>query len=481
MKYCTQCGNELQDEARFCSKCGAQSSLSPNENPPEMTAVEASPVVNEPVHNEGQSNMDQPAPDLPEEQAAAILMDSPEPAELEPTGALPMDEVPLPAATKLVPWIMAGVAVILILGVWAVYAMGNFGAAEIARLAPEDTEVFMSVKPNVLQYRNANQLWESYISEPDTKEAMDKIMEQLQDEMEEDIDFEKDIKPWLGKEAAFIMPEIDKEDFVLAVESKNTEKADDFIKIMAKEQGDTDEESYEDVTITYDESGGFAATQAKGYLMLSSSKDLLKGTIDRASGKDEEENLTQNEEYQKIAKSLPWNRSVLCFVNYEEVINAAIQDEPDLDQFADQLKGFNSIGLSLSIEDTGIRSDYVLACDDNIPDYLKADADNKGFDSTLKILPAETIGFVSSPELVGSIKYILDEGTLGSDVENGLDEVESTLGIDLEDDILNVLKGDATLAVLPEHGELFGQELSGNTFFSLIMTLGVNDKETAQS
>ncbi|MGE5396343.1 MAG: zinc-ribbon domain-containing protein, partial [Chitinophagales bacterium] len=134
MKYCTQCGNELQDEARFCSKCGAQSSLSPNENPPEMTAVEASPVVNEPVHNEGQSNMDQPAPDLPEEQAAAILMDSPEPAELEPTGALPMDEVPLPAATKLVPWIMAGVAVILILGVWAVYAMGNFGAAEIARL-----------------------------------------------------------------------------------------------------------------------------------------------------------------------------------------------------------------------------------------------------------------------------------------------------------------------------------------------------------
>lgn len=59
MKYCTKCGAQLADEARFCSKCGAPQPNMENAPAPSQQPV-AQPSIPQPVEEKQASNEETP-------------------------------------------------------------------------------------------------------------------------------------------------------------------------------------------------------------------------------------------------------------------------------------------------------------------------------------------------------------------------------------------------------------------------------------
>jgi len=154
---------------------------------------------------------------------------------------------------------------------------------------------------------------------PEVKTAYDKLVQMQRDEL--NFDFEQDVKPWLGKEAAYIVPSVSKpESMVFVAEQKDKNKAREYInKLVADEK--THEETYQGVTITANDSH-FAAAISGDYLMIATDKDLLKQTIDREKGTIKD-SIRDNQDFQGIIKNLPSGESLYCYANLSSTINEA--------------------------------------------------------------------------------------------------------------------------------------------------------------
>lgn len=458
MKYCNNCGQQLADNAAFCTSCGAASTT---------TAAPA---------QVSQDTMATTSNSYPVQGAG----------EMAPPGGMP--GVPLappipPSKRRSWLWITAGIVVFLLAACSVVYSMGNFSAPRTTKLAPASTELFLCIKPNMLQVKNFNQLKDVYMSIPEVKDAVEKLQKELREN--QDIDYDKDIDPWLGKEAALFMPELDKQDIAVAIAYKDAQKAKDFMAKLEKGK-DGEKETYNGVEITNYESDACVAL-VNDFMIISPEKELIKQTIDRATGKTRN-NLESNAEYQRVVGGLPWNKSAFCYMNMQQVMDSsnggldALGGMSELKDLSKTLDSFQGLGAAVTLESNGIRGDYILAFDKNgVPEYIKTSAKNKEeLQNTLNIMPSDTLGFLHSSNLVKIVQETLKNPGSSSDlaqINRSISEIERATGINIQTDILDILRGDATLAITPAYGDFLGQ---GNVPVGAVLALGVNDQQTAR-
>ncbi|MEQ8174763.1 MAG: DUF3352 domain-containing protein [Syntrophomonadaceae bacterium] len=431
MKYCGNCGNQLVDDARFCGKCGH---TVPGAEP--AAGVESGAAGYPPVQ------MDYPPPPF----QPAYDYDTGQ-------GAMPPDNAAVlnapPPKRRLWIYLLSGAAVLLAVLGAVFYYLGNFSEPRTTRLAPANTELFIYAKPDLFQVRNFTTVRDTYMSIPEVKTAYDKFLQMQRDNL--NFDFEQDVKPWLGKEAAYFMPSVSKpESMIFVAEQKDKNKAREYInKLAAKEK--THEETYQGVTITANDSH-FAAAISGDFLMIATDKNLLKQTIDREKGTTKD-SIRDNKDFQGIIKNLPGGESVYCYANLSSAINEAFDVNVRNQQVPDQLKNFKQMGLGIGFESNGIRGDYVVACDkDNVPTYLKkkttGSADLK---DTLSLIPAECLGFVRSDMVVAFFQEMYnnpsDKNT--RDFKKEAQKFEQQTGINLQRDIFDVCRGDVTAVAMP--------------------------------
>lgn len=435
----------MSDGARFCSNCGIRIKQTAKVLP------EKELTVNEPEQIHGY-------------EAASNNQVEVSSHEVRPKKTVS----PLP---KRLPWILIAAAVVIVVGGWAVFAFGNFGPVKTAQLAPLDTSVFVVIKPNSSQLANIDKLKNVYTSDPKTKEVAEELLREIQREFGDNTNFEN-MSPWIGTEVAFFARLHDNQS-ALVLQSRNTKEADEYIEMVAQQQGNMAKETYEEITIVFNDRE-FVGTQIEGYVILSNSKSFVKEIIDRANGQIKD-NLTQNEEYELITRSLSRNRSGLCYLNMQEILNAVNPREPIQKDIAKYFGSYRSIGLSLSFENDGIRSDYVVT-DFGIPhpDSALDDADLK---ATLEMLPTETIGFINLPNLFTGIKYVVNNVGLHPDIEYDLGLMESRIGINFKNDILGFLRGDALLAILnPYELPIKTERIQMQPSF--VFAMGLNEPES---
>lgn len=441
MKFCTNCGKQLNDEVRFCEECGAPcAGVEEGSLPPMAAAYDPDGISG----NGGYEGYD---------------------------SGLPPSTAPVSGHSRW-PWILAGSVALLVLMMTVIYHVGNFSAPAAVRLAPVDSELFISIKPNMFQYRNFEELKEVYLAIPEVKQALEELQEDMK--TEEDISFETDIKPWLGKEAAVIVHESNSGHAILSLACTDTEQAERFISKITRDEN-THQEVYQGINITCNEYS-FAAALVDDFLVYSNDRACIERTIDLSKGL-EKETLKDNPDYEAIVDSLPWNRSGFCYVNMGETIKTADRDSGGeiSDVFGD-LDMYKSMGLSVSVESKGVRGDYVLACEPGrMPEYLtKHAANQEEFESILSMLPADSLGFAYSTTLINLCQYSIKQQ--GPDLSYAIDGIERETGINVEKDVLNVLRGDAALALMPRNGDFMGE---ADVPFSAVLAFGVSDKEAA--
>lgn len=346
------------------------------------------------------------------------------------------------------------------------------GGADPASVVPATAPVFIdfTVRPEGETKQNIESLAKQIAGVDDLGGL---IVEELESSVTEDgteFDFEKEVEPWLGDEAALFLQEYEEEDFEgygIAIQASDEEEARDFVDEQIKSGDEAIEEgSYEGVDFKVDEEGT-AIGVFDGLVVFAEDEAIFKSMVAASSG----DNLAGEDAYTSAVSDVPEDAAADVFVDIGGLIKEAgdeIDSETELflDSFgiepeeatavASLVPGSNQIEIDLSTNLSG----------DNPP---SGDASE-----LLGTLPATSVAAFASPEF-------------GQRFNEGIDRIDAE-GIESEGIPPHKLKktlkeGGIDLESIADSVGDVGVYVTGNSESSLggAMILEAEDEEKAKN
>ena len=237
-------------------------------------------------------------------------------------------------------------------------------------------------------------------------------------ESSDDVDYEKDVEPWLGKRLAVAaVPSGDSVAPLIAVQIKDRNKAEAGLRKLAESTGDL----------------SYAFAEGEDYALLSPSADDVK----RFASADE--HLADNEEYGDAVEQLDGNQIVTGWVDVAAAY--ALAPEELTQQTTEKPSGFVVAGVRLDpsyVELSGKTIDVKTGT-------AKSTA-GRGKVTLVQKLPDDTVAAMGMTGLDDGLRKALAdrEGPLGKAVA----QFEESEGVSLADDVAAALGTETVLAVL---------------------------------
>ena len=292
--------------------------------------------------------------------------------------------------------------------------------------------------------------------------------------------------------------------FVIAAQTKDRAKSDAALSNVLKQigqvsDGSTKTETYRGIPITYLGFGGSSAQDSgalatiNDVIVLTVSGDQMKAVINAAL---DGQNLATSTSYKALMSTLPGQNAGAAYVDYNRYMDVLLQMTesmrssydgilPNLDtkqaeefkqqrekmqaqqatqmvQLREMMKALGGMGATMSYEPTGIRFDTVMQYD---PAQLPADQ-RQLYESALTpasgrlfaSLPASPLMAVDFNLKGGILNKMLNPDMLAAqfgavglsseDIAAKLDEFQKLIGVNLQTDVLDLMNGDAGLAIM---------------------------------
>jgi hypothetical protein len=305
------------------------------------------------------------------------------------------------------------------------------GSADPATLAPPETPLYVdaTIQPEGATKANIEALAREIAGVDDLGGLIASKLEESAVEDGEEIDFEKELEPWLGEKAAVFFPEYVEEDFdegVGAVQVTDAGEAEQFIDRHASSYGE--DGSYEGVDFKVDDDGQTTGL-VDGLLVTADSEALFKRVVDTAGGKS----LADEDAFTEAIANVPDDSAADVYVDIGGLIEQSGGEiDPEALAFlegagfepreatavASAIPGANQIEIDLSTNLSG----------DNPP---AGDASQ-----LLATLPADSFAAFTSPEFGKRFEEALDRidenGIAGEVPPHQLKKAFKEEGIDIE-------------------------------------------------
>ena len=279
------------------------------------------------------------------------------------------------------------------------------------------------------------------------------------------IDYDRDIKPWLGDELTLAMTSLDvdrqiqngaQRGYLLVASSKNGTKSREFLNLFWQKRATTSTdiatESYKGVKLIYENSTApgqplALATAAVGgdFVLFANSPKVLKEAINNVQVASL--SLGENPDYQQALDQLKQPRLGLAFVNLP-ALGAFLGNKT----IVEAAPLFKSLSLALSVAPEGLLADTSLFRVENLanePSGTKLKAPVKA----LQYLPVNSAIALGGSNLEQFWQRLT--GELENDpnllalIQQPFTQLESQLGIDLNQDIFSWVQGEYALGFLP--------------------------------
>ncbi|MFP4499293.1 MAG: DUF3352 domain-containing protein [Vulcanimicrobiota bacterium] len=289
---------------------------------------------------------------------------------------------------------------------------------------------------------------------PRYKEAIEKLKNESQ------VDFEKDILPWVGNEATvdFFEPPNPKnkqeveEAFVIAIEVKDMETAKAKVKeIIEKQEQKFTEEQYENNLIYVNPNeDGPSMTFIKSYLVLGMPSALHK-CIDAATGKTE--TLKTNHQFKDALANLPEKHFGMLYVDMGQVAEsnkANIPKDPDAEK---ALKAMTSLAIGVGMKgDDFVAVGFLGLNKDSESQIVRTVFEQKpglGKPGTVKLF-SQDISYYAAVDFkfVYNLLVKVAEVKTGSEqqVQTFKNQFKTNLGVDFDQDLMQNLTGELAYA-----------------------------------
>lgn len=403
---------------------------------------------------------------------------------------------------NLLPIVVGGAAVAIAGGIGAYFFFSKTditpgSAVGTLSVVPQQSIMAMSLSTDGAAIAQLEQFLN-----PETKKLYDQATAEFRKGLSSgDFDYEKDVKPWIGKnvtvaflpaektasfapnnglasrnlphyvpmsdngaiapfttaqapaskEAAPKQPEVDAEapNLIIVVEVKDKAGVDKFLteKVKAKSGNKEKKSDYKGVTITeYGEGATASASAMVGdYLVVSPRPELTQKAIDTFKG---EASLAKS----ASADDLKLKNAVaqIYIPNFADSIMQLSQlgNSPETipPETLAQLKQIKSISMGVGIDDVGIRFKVASKFDPAAISALK-NSPNK----VISLIPSEAFAFATGTNLKGSWEQFVKSANSTPELKQGIDQARtqlksSPLALDLDKDIFGWMDGEFAIA-----------------------------------
>ncbi|NJK40297.1 MAG: DUF3352 domain-containing protein, partial [Acaryochloridaceae cyanobacterium SU_2_1] len=286
--------------------------------------------------------------------------------------------------------------------------------------------------------------------------SFDQATKEVKEELaKEQLDFAKDIQPWVGSLMVAMVPtEKDAPEMLMVVGIKDKLAALDFAnKIKKKDKLQVKETKYKDVDILAVTSGGSGSPGyvaiLDNHIALSDKETVVKKAIDSAKG---EPSLGSNSESAKaIENSLNLDNPVAQFYipNYGKLLEktAALSGTAPLPPTL--LNQVKSVSVGMGIDKEGIRIKGITTVDPNQFKWEFKPVPGK----ILAEFPANTLLSANGGGLSQQWAMLLKQFESVPELKQGLDEsrqqIRQATQLDLDKDIISWMDGEMAIALIP--------------------------------
>ncbi|MFN6517886.1 MAG: DUF3352 domain-containing protein [Nostoc sp. CreGUA01] len=317
----------------------------------------------------------------------------------------------------------------------------------------------------------------SLLTNPDSLQALEREGEisKLKNSFlaKSSIDYQQDIKPWLGNEITLAITtlDIDREPengqqpgYLLALATQQPEKSREFVELLFSKRAlagaNLNVEEYKGVKLIYDTQEAIAETKiqnnlagavlGEGFVLFANDPKVLREAINNVQAPDL--NLTSSLEYQKATKELPKGSIAVAFLNLPMV--AKWQGL----ELAEQI--YNSEIISLLLKPKGLLAETAFVSSSEIVSpsppltkpvgalqYVPASAGLAISGSNLSNLGNSDVAQIwkqATATIYGSQKDVI------SQFLKPLGDTEKRWGISLPEDIFSWVQGEYAIALLPQ-------------------------------
>lgn len=353
----------------------------------------------------------------------------------------------------------AGVLIVAVLGLVAVGAVfvladdDDSMAVSAAELVPADTHLFIGLNTDL-----TSQPWVRLPRLLDALNVEDRAREELDESLaEDDLDLEEDILPIIreitGLAFAGQALSLEEGEGVIVVATRDPEG----LLAYLREESTTGFEVFEDpgsgLTFTdfpeEDGDSGGSVTIVDGVVYmgigvdLPGSRDAIRSHLDRM---ESEGPLSKSDDFRALVKGIGADAMTVLWVSGEaaeviddrELLDAieTVEDESEID-----VSSFRMVS-ALVIESNAFRADTVWRVD-SLGDFEPTTAEHIDIDVAASTVPATALYFQASTGLGVAFEELLDSLENADDVTSqdfleGLDQIESDVGIDIRDLVANL-------------------------------------------
>ncbi len=374
------------------------------------------------------------------------------------------------------------IAAALVLALGTAVGVGAYFVIQSLSHPPEDTAKFlpmettfyvsMNLRPGVEQIMKAKEVRDRFREDPRFGEKLDEIYEEIEEET--GINMEEDLFPWMGPEVSLAIPDfqgIDEAPGIVAfIGTTDKAAAESLIRKLiaeAESEGVEYEEGETQGHLTFisgpsDEIVSYIAL-TDDYIVATTSAELLESTLDRMNSAQDRPSLLDKPGFQEARAAAQSPRFGILYLDVAAIIDRLGEDFDEQDfgslkLLDDQVPDF--IVASAAFVDKGIR----VSTSFNTPDQWPVSASANSVGSAARA-PENTLGLLSFVGIQDAWKKLKDEINDIEGVEEGLEEIESELGIDIEEDIFDWMSGELAVAMLLPGGASFGlDEIHANVY-----------------
>lgn len=398
---------------------------------------------------------------------------------------------------------LALVAIIVVGGIILLPKLFGSDTSAIAGVMPPDTT--MLVELNALNLANEDtsriaRAFQNVFDEADVAfdaEEPGQALENLDDQLKDatGLTITDDVLPWIGPNLGIGLAELDIEamnqgdppQLIFAATIRDTAVADifieDLIDVIEEESGNRVDEVEYGGALVFEVDSDFdderiAFGRSSEIFFLATTIDLLEDAIDAQQG----ENLGDVAEYQDTIADLPGDRAMTIYISGEGIEDAAkgAEDSGEVQGFdAGVVKdlGLIGVGMSITAVPEGIQVDFASNYE-NLTDEQQAMLDAQ----TDKIRTAEFLPESTYLFLVGQRMDLVWENALNSldgvnadDLDEAMDLFDDMFGFNPSDDLLPLLNGEYSLAIIDSDEGLVAEQFDTN--LGLVVMAGTSDSE----
>ncbi|MBE9203029.1 DUF3352 domain-containing protein [Synechocystis salina LEGE 06099] len=299
-----------------------------------------------------------------------------------------------------------------------------------------------------------------------------------------DIDYGRDIQPWLGNVMMAMVPisgEVDQTDLLLVVGVKDKTKALQFFqKLAAQWPSPPQELEYEGVklweAVTGDgETISYALVDEK--LVVASQTSTIETAIATVQEGNSLAAASQGRGLWEKTSSLKNPIATFYVLDYGQLLTAmATQSGENLPpETLEQLAQIESVVMGVGIADQGLHFQAIANLAPGAPMDFPPSANR-----ILERVPADTLMALNGTDIKGRWQQLVSQGEsvepLGTTVEEMRRAFASETALDLDNDVFGWMDGEFAVGVVPARGGMLGDFGVGG-----LILLETGDRQTAEN